>query len=84
MKTLGSNFPKPQPIFQLPENFIDDISLPTKPFYPETIRPFVKFGKNQQYGSSTPRQVGSDVFQPSNKYIKTLKPIRKGKRYRKV
>ena len=76
--------PTPQPIFQLPEKFINDISPPRNPSYRKTIPPFVNLGGKTFLShlspSPTPVSVGyrQQIFKPRNKYIKTLQ--RKGPR----
>ena len=76
--------PTPQPIFQLPGNFINDIAAARNPSYRKTIPPFVNFGgktfTSQLSPSTSPHSAGykEQIFRPSNKYIKTLQ--RKGPR----
>ena len=83
--------PTPQPIFQLPENFINDISAAQRyPSYRKTIPPFVNFGGKTFLShlspSPSPANVGysQQIFTPSNKYIKTLTPARERKDPRQV
>lgn len=70
--------PTPQPIFQLPENFINDIAAPRNPSYRKTIPTFVNFGGKTELSylspSTSPLDAGykEQIFKPSNKYIKTL------------
>ena len=82
--------PTPQPIFQLPENFINDISPPRNPSYRKTIPPFVSFGGKTSLSHLSPSPTpvndgyGQQIFKPHKKYIKTLPAATKRKGSRKV